>query len=88
LALKAKKNAIVNIGSGQTISFNEIIEVLNKIFSLNLEPQYIENPYVGSYQEYTQADLTLANSVLGYTPIWKFDEAVKDYMQMVGFKDS
>jgi len=85
LALKAKRNAIVNIGSGQATTFNEIIRVLNKVLGTELEPEYIDNPYVGFYQDYTQADLTLAQKIIGYLPQWGFEEAVKDYMKEVGF---
>ena len=85
LALKAKRNAIVNIGSGQATTFNEIIRVLNKVLGTELEPEYIDNPYVGFYQDYTQADLTLAQKIIGYSPQWGFEEAVKDYMKEVGF---
>lgn len=87
LALKAKHSGIVNIGSGQAISFNKIIKVLNEVLGTNYEPEYIDNPYVGFYQKYTQADLTLAQELLGYTPQWTFEEAVKDYMLSVGFID-
>ncbi|HDD43294.1 MAG TPA: NAD-dependent epimerase/dehydratase family protein, partial [Candidatus Desulfofervidus auxilii] len=85
LALKAKKSCIVNIGSGKAISFNKIVKVLNEVLGKNLEPEYIDNPYVGYYQEYTQADLTLAKEILGYTPQWTFEDAVRDYMKTVGF---
>jgi len=85
LALKAKRNGIVNIGSGQATTFNKIIRVLNKVLGTKLEPEYIDNPYVGFYQDYTQADLTLAQQIINYSPQWEFEEAVKDYMKEVGF---
>ncbi|MDL1971088.1 MAG: ADP-glyceromanno-heptose 6-epimerase [Candidatus Desulfofervidaceae bacterium] len=85
LALRAKRSGIVNIGSGQATSFNKIIKVLNEVLGTHYEPEYIDNPYAEFYQEYTQADLTLAQEILGYTPQWTFEDAVKDYMQTVGF---
>ncbi|MBI4721424.1 MAG: ADP-glyceromanno-heptose 6-epimerase [Candidatus Stahlbacteria bacterium] len=79
LALDAKRNAIVNVGSGCAITFNHIIEVLNDVLGTKFAPDYFDNPYEGLYQNYTQADLTQAKEVLDYTPVWNFDNAVRDY---------
>jgi ADP-L-glycero-D-manno-heptose 6-epimerase len=87
LALNAKQSCIVNVGSGKATTFNRIVEILNRILGTNYEPEYIDNPYVGFYQDYTQADLTLAKEMIGYEPQWTFEEAVKDYMEIVGFVD-
>ncbi len=80
LALDAKKSCIVNAGSGKAVSFNHIIEVLNKVLGFDYESEYIDNPYKEFYQEHTEADLTNAKKYLGYKPKWSFEEAVKDYM--------
>lgn len=87
-ALNAKSSAIVNIGSGQAITFNHIVEVLNRVLGTNFVPEYFDNPYTDSYQNYTQADLTLAKEVLGYTPEWSFEDAVRDYINELKTKDS
>jgi len=83
LALESKENGIVNIGTGKAISFNHIIEVLNKVLGTNYAPEYFDNPYVEFYQEHTEADLTLAERLLGYKPRWSFEEAVKDYIDWI-----
>ena len=83
LALESKGNGIVNIGTGNAISFNHIIEVLNKVLGTNYAPEYFDNPYIGFYQEHTEADLTLAERLLGYRPRWSFEEAVKDYIDWI-----
>jgi len=85
LSLETKRSGIFNIGSGQATSFNKIIKVLNEVLGTDNEPEYIDNPHAGFYQEYTQANLTLAKEILGYSPQWTFEDAVKDYMQTVGF---
>ncbi|WP_423792410.1 ADP-glyceromanno-heptose 6-epimerase [Methanocaldococcus indicus] len=81
LAMDAKKSCIVNIGSGRAVTFNYIIEVLNKVLGFNYEPEYFDNPYKEFYQDYTEADLTKAKEYLGYKPEWSFEEAVKDYVK-------
>lgn len=88
LALNANTSAIVNIGSGQAITFNQILEVLNQVLGTNFVPEYFDNPYPEVYQNYTQADLILAKDVLDYTPEWNFKSAVRDYMKLIlKFKD-
>jgi ADP-L-glycero-D-manno-heptose 6-epimerase len=81
LGLSAKRSAVVNIGSGRAVSFNHMIEVLNKVLGADHSPDYFDNPYTEAYQNHTQADLTLAKEVLGYTPEWSFEDAVRDYMR-------
>ncbi len=86
LAVKAKRSGIVNVGSGRATSFNQIVQALNKVLGTALEPEYIDNPYREAYQNHTQADLTLARSLLQYKPVWRLMSAVKDYMEVVKVK--
>lgn len=81
LALDAKESCIVNAGSGNAVSFNHIIEVLNNVLGFDYEPEYIDNPYEEFYQDFTQADLTNAKKYLDYEPKWNFEDAVKDYVE-------
>jgi ADP-L-glycero-D-manno-heptose 6-epimerase len=78
--LKTQQSGIYNLGYGQARSFNELVDVLNKSLSLNLAPDYIDNPHA-HYQNFTQADLTKARKVLGYEPRFPLEEGVRDYMQ-------
>jgi len=80
LAMNAKESCIVNVGSGRAVSFNYIIEVLNKVLGFNYEPEYFDNPYKEFYQEHTEADLSKAKKYLGYKPEWSFEKAIEDYM--------
>lgn len=81
LAMNAKENCIVNVGSGKAVTFNYIIETLNKTLGFNYEAEYFDNPFKEFYQEETEADLSLAGKYLGYKPEWSFEEAVKDYFK-------
>jgi len=80
LALKATKSGIVNIGTGKAITFNEIIENLNEIMNKNLKPEYIDNPYEGNYQNFTQADLSEAKERLNYQPQYDLKQGIWDYL--------
>ncbi len=79
-ALKLKKNAILNVGTGQPRSFNEIISCLNKSMKKSLEPDYFDNPYVGVYQDFTCADVNLLKkSKLGAN--FSLEKGIEDYVK-------
>jgi ADP-L-glycero-D-manno-heptose 6-epimerase len=79
-ALDAQTSGIYNLGSGQALSFNELVDVLNKCLATNFQPDYIDNPHA-HYQNFTQADLTKVRSALGYEPRFPLEDGVRDYMQ-------
>ncbi len=88
LALHAQKSGIVNIGTGKSSSFNEIIRALNKAMGINLEPEYFKNPYTTAYQENTEADLTEARELLGYEPQYDLESGVHDYLETVNIRST
>jgi UDP-glucose 4-epimerase len=47
---------IVNIGSGSSISFNKLIEIINKLAGKNICPEYTDSP--NDYLRTTEADTT------------------------------
>jgi ADP-L-glycero-D-manno-heptose 6-epimerase len=79
LALEAKKSGIYNLGSGQARSFNELVDVLNKCLGTKFAPDYIDNPHA-HYQNFTEADLTMVGSALGYQPQFSLERGVADYL--------
>ncbi|MBU0694272.1 MAG: ADP-glyceromanno-heptose 6-epimerase [Candidatus Omnitrophica bacterium] len=79
-ALKLKKSAILNVGTGNARSFNEIISILNKNLKKNLKPDYFDNPYRGVYQDYTQADISFLRK-LKLTPKFSLEEGIEDYLR-------
>lgn len=78
-ALDAKENAVVNVGTGSSTSFNEIIEILNKVLNSAKKPVYFDNPY-GFYQDFTEADLSKAKAVIGYEPKYTTALAIEEYV--------
>jgi ADP-L-glycero-D-manno-heptose 6-epimerase len=80
LAGECNTPGVYNIGSGAATSFNEMIAHLNAALGMQLEPEYIDNPYEAFYQNHTQADLTLSRQQLGYAPRWPMAQAVADYV--------
>lgn len=80
-AATAPRSTVYNCGSGHPISFNEVIEELNRNLGTQLAPEYIDNPYASFYQPHTEADMTLARQELKHEP--KYDPAagIADYVR-------
>ncbi len=66
---------VVNVATGLRISLNELLRVLNKLVGTNVEPIYKE-ARVGDVRD-SQADISKAKSLLGYTPRVSFEEGLK-----------
>ena len=79
LAASADESCIVNCGYGQAVSFNRLVEILNGVLGVHRIPEYIENPYAGDYQEYTQCDMTQAKTKLHFTPEYDIASGIRDY---------
>ena len=65
---------IMNIGTGQKLTLNELLAKLQKVIGTNLQPQY--EPPRGSEPRDSQADITRARRVLGYQPFIPFEEGL------------
>ncbi|MDP3645515.1 MAG: NAD-dependent epimerase/dehydratase family protein [bacterium] len=79
LALSAKESAVVNCGSGQATSFNEVINILNEAMGLNRTPEYFENPIASTYQNHTECDMSLAKQKLGFVPTFDIKKEIVDW---------
>lgn len=78
-ACEAQTSGIANIGTGRATSFNRIIEILNEVLGIRLEPDYFDNPY-GFYQNSTQAETSEAKRLLGFEARWSVEAGVKEYL--------
>jgi ADP-L-glycero-D-manno-heptose 6-epimerase len=81
-AISAPRSAIYNCGSGQAVSFNEVIAFLNQNLGSQLEPDYFENPYGHFYQPHTEADLTLVKADLDFNPV-SAQTGIADYVALL-----
>jgi len=69
---------IINLGTGYSTSYNELVSLLNKYLDTNIEPIYISKPK--AYVEKTQADTILLKHVLNIKPL-PFKEGLKKYVK-------
>src|SRR3989441_1724177 len=76
-ACEAPKAAgeVINVACGTRISLNELVRVMNGIVGTTLQPIYKEER-AGDVKD-SQADISKAKSLLGYTPIVPFEEGLQ-----------
>ena len=77
-APKAAGEAI-NVATSGRVSLNELLRILNRIVGTNLQPIYKE-PRQGDVKD-SQADITKARTLLGYTPIVPFEEGLRHTLE-------
>jgi UDP-glucose 4-epimerase len=68
-ALKCMKNnfvGVINIGSGVSHSFNDLVDLINSLLGTRINPTYAEKPT--NYFEQTEADISKMMQVLNVRP--------------------
>lgn len=86
LAMECNKQCVVNVGSGESVTFNHIHKIISETLGKTYQkPNYIDNPNIDAYQTHTQCDLTLAYELLGYMPKYDIVEGIKEYHRRGGF---
>jgi len=77
-ALTAKRSGVCNVGSGHARSFNDVIANINRILNINVDVDYIDNPFT-FYQTHTEADLKETKAILNWQPSWSLEQGMDDY---------
>ncbi len=79
-AMHPKESGIYNVGTGKARSFQDIVDILQKELGTSYECEYIPNPFVGSYQFHTEADIETSRTGLGYEPAYEMEDAIRAYV--------
>ncbi|NCB14136.1 MAG: NAD-dependent epimerase/dehydratase family protein, partial [Erysipelotrichia bacterium] len=79
-ATNPKKSGIYNVGTGYARSFEDIVNILQNELEINNGKEYIQNPYVGSYQFFTQANIETTQKYLDYEPRFSMEDGIKAYI--------
>src|ERR1700745_4341161 len=66
---------VFNGGTGARITLNQVIKLLEKIAGKKIKPKY-DPPRTGDIRD-SQADISLAQKVLGYQPTVQFEEGLR-----------
>lgn len=80
-ACEAKQAAgeVINVATGGRISLNELLRTMNGIVGTAIEPVYRE-PRAGDVRD-SQADITKARTLLGYTPLVALREGLEKTLE-------
>ncbi len=79
------ENGVYNVGTGNPRSFQDIVDILQKELKTNLTIEYFENPYIGSYQMHTQADIQKTQEAFDYQPKVTLEEGIRAYIPYIKF---
>ncbi|RLM50012.1 NAD-dependent epimerase/dehydratase family protein [Halorubrum sp. Atlit-28R] len=75
LAADHELQGIHNVGTEESYSFNEMVELINDELGTDIEPKYIENP-LDEYVHDTMADYSKIHEATGWEPTIGFEEGV------------
>lgn len=87
VAMRSNAKGIFNIGTGRKTTFNEVVEILNKLLQANKKTTYIDNPYERFYQCETLADMEKTKQELNFSARYDTIQGIKDYLGKIGFID-
>ena len=82
-AMQPKESGVYNVGTGKARSFQDIVDILQHELGTSLECEYMPNPYIGSYQFHTEADISSTKEALGYVPAYEMEEGIKAYVSEI-----
>jgi len=77
MGAEKKLSGVINVGSGNSTSFNELINILNLKLEKNIKPKYIPSPIL--HIDETKADISLLLKLLEYYPL-KIDKGIDKYL--------
>lgn len=76
-AAKSGATGIVNVGSGEATTFNDIFKYIAEYYNApNLEPEYIDCPFVDAYQNHTECDVSLAKKLIDWEPEYNYKRGI------------
>ncbi|NPA59951.1 MAG: ADP-glyceromanno-heptose 6-epimerase [Epsilonproteobacteria bacterium] len=82
-AMQPKQSGIYNVGTGKARSFQDIVDILQKELGTTLKCEYIPNPFIGSYQFFTQADIEDTKDALYYNPRYEMEDGIAAYVDEI-----
>jgi ADP-L-glycero-D-manno-heptose 6-epimerase len=79
-AMHPHKSGVYNVGTGKARSFQDIVDILQRELGTSMACEYIPNPFVGSYQFHTEADIEATKEGLGYAPAFEMEDGIRAYV--------
>ncbi len=82
-AMNPSEGGVYNVGTGKARSFQSIVDILQRELGTTATCEYIPNPFIGSYQFHTEADIKLSVIGLGYAPAYELEDGIKAYVSEI-----
>lgn len=76
LAMVSDYHGILNVGTGASYSFNDVIDLINLGIGSEIKPKYIDNP-IKNYVSHTLADTSKAKRILSFEAGCKLSKGIK-----------
>ncbi|MBI2262593.1 MAG: NAD-dependent epimerase/dehydratase family protein [Caulobacterales bacterium] len=73
---------VFNVGTGVPVSVNQVVDALSRHLKLPVESAISGNFRLGDIR-HNYADMTRANSVLGFTPAYDFERGIGEFCEWV-----
>jgi len=83
LAMNSDYHGALNVGTGKSYSFNEVVEILAKKMDVDIEPVHVENP-IKNYVRHTLDDTSKAEKVLGFQSQYSLHEGIEELIKYYG----
>lgn len=81
LASQYKHSNVFNVGAGESMSFNNVVNNLNIGLGTWLEPEYVDCPFLDAYQDHTLLDLAHSIHSLGFKPKHTISDGIAKFVE-------
>ena len=68
---------IYNVGTGVSVTFNGIMDLIKEVLGKEIMPEYVKNPFK-NYQIFTQADVTKIRKALSWKAKYSLREGIRE----------
>jgi len=81
LAMDSDFHGILNIGTGTSYSFREVVSLIEKKLGISSKPKYVENP-IKNYVAHTLADTSNAEVAIGFKAQMTLDRGLDNLLKI------
>ncbi|WP_435349142.1 NAD-dependent epimerase/dehydratase family protein [Haloarchaeobius sp. HRN-SO-5] len=79
VAAEERLDGVYNLGTGESYSFNTVVDLLNEELGTDIDPEYVENPIPDDvYVHDTMADISKIRAATGWEPEIGFEEGIAE----------
>jgi ADP-L-glycero-D-manno-heptose 6-epimerase len=86
--LDYKGSGIFNIANGNSVTFNELVNIINNKLNKKIEIEYIDCNFLERLQTNTECDVSKAKNLLGWIPKYNMKSGIEDYIDELFLRSS